>query len=153
MKITLFFIIPLLYGSLTGLLQHPGTNARPDNTNISSVGFQAEKSEGNQLYIKHCLQCHQTDGKGVRGMFPPLAGNEKIKGPATDIIKIVLFGLEGPITVNERDYNQPMPPQAYLTDKQIADILSYIRNSWGNQASNITPADVEKVRKPGKPKN
>jgi mono/diheme cytochrome c family protein len=153
MKITLLIVIALLNGSLAGLLNHPGTITGPDNINIASTGFQAEKSEGNQQYIKHCLQCHQTDGKGVRGMFPPLAGNEKIKGPATDIIKIVLFGLEGPLTVNERDYNQPMPPQAYLTDKQIADILSYIRNSWGNLASNVTPADVGKVRKLGKPKS
>jgi mono/diheme cytochrome c family protein len=153
MKILLFIIIPVVYLTLAGHLKNPGTNALPYNTNISSTAFQAEKSEGNQLYTKHCLQCHQTDGKGVRGMFPPLAGNDKIKGPATDIIKIVLFGLEGPITVNEKDYNQPMPPQAYLTDKQIADIVSYIRNSWGNQASNVTPADVDKVRKLGKPKN
>ena len=153
MKIVLFIIIPAVYLTLAGLAKHPGRYTLTDNTNISSAGFQAEKSEGNQLYIKHCLQCHQTDGKGVRGMFPPLAGNDKIKGPATDIIKIVLFGLEGPLTVNEKDYNQPMPPQAYLTDKQIADIVSYIRNSWGNQASNVTPADVDKVRKLGKPKN
>jgi len=153
MKTFLLIIIPVVYLTIAGHLKQTGTNPLPDNSNITSSGFQADKSEGNQQYAKHCLQCHQTDGKGVRGMFPPLAGNDKIKGPATDIIKIVLFGLEGPLTVNEKDYNQPMPPQAYLTDKQIADIVSYIRNSWGNQASNVTPADVDKVRKLGKPKN
>jgi mono/diheme cytochrome c family protein len=153
MKMDLFIIIPVVYLSLAGPLIHGITDKLPDGTAFTSAGFQAENSDGNQLYIKHCLQCHQNDGKGVRGMFPPLAGNDKIKGPATDIIKIVLFGLEGPITVNERDYNQPMPPQAYLTDKQIADILSYIRNSWGNQAPDVIPADVGKVRKLGKTKN
>jgi mono/diheme cytochrome c family protein len=153
MKIVFLVVIPVVWLSLAGLLRHDTAAKLPDCTTFASSGFQAEKSDGNQLYIKHCLQCHQNDGKGVRGMFPPLAGNDKIKGPAADIIKIVLFGLEGPITVNERDYNQPMPPQAYLTDKQIADILSYIRNSWGNKAPYVTQADVGKVRKLGKTKN
>jgi mono/diheme cytochrome c family protein len=85
-------------------------------------------------------------------MFPPLSGNEKITGPSSDIIRIVLFGLEGPITVNERDYNQPMPPQSYLTDKQLADILTYVRSSWDNKASPVTPEEVLKARKLGKVK-
>jgi mono/diheme cytochrome c family protein len=83
-------------------------------------------------------------------MFPPLAGNAKITGPSTDIIRIVLFGLEGPITVNERDYNQPMPPQGYLNDNQIADILCYVRSNWGNMAQPVTADEVAKARKLGK---
>lgn len=153
MKITLSIIITLFYFFFAGPVKHPWTDILSHSTNSVSELNQTEQPGGNQLYIKHCLQCHQNDGKGVRGMFPPLAGNDKIKGPATDIIRIVLFGLDGPLTVNERDYNQPMPPQAYLTDKQIADILSYIRSSWGNQASKVTAADVGNVRKLGKPKN
>lgn len=105
---------------------------------------------GNQLYAKYCMTCHQADGKGVRGMFPPLSGNPKVTGTSTDIIRIVLFGLEGPITVNERDYNQPMPPQGYLTDKQLADILTYVRSSWDNKASPVTADEVLKARKLGK---
>ena len=113
---------------------------------------QADQLTGAQLYAKYCLTCHQADGNGVHGQFPPLAGNSKITGPATDVIRIVLFGLEGPITVNERDYNQLMPAQGYLTDKQIADILSYVRSNWGNKAPPIKPDDVAKTRKPGKVK-
>lgn len=82
-------------------------------------------------------------------MFPPLAGNAKITGNPDDVIKIVLFGLQGPITVNDREYNQPMPPQAYLKDDQIAQILTYIRSSWGNDAPPITAANVGKIRKQG----
>jgi len=111
---------------------------------------QTDQSEGSLLYSKYCLACHQANGKGIRNMFPPLTGNEKITGPPADLIKIVLFGLEGPIIVNGREYNQPMPPQAYLTDKQISVILSYIRSSWGNNASPITSANVAKIRKQGK---
>jgi nitrite reductase (NO-forming) len=151
MKIILSSIITLFYFFFAGPLKYPATNL-PDARNTASEINQTQLS-GNQLYVKHCLQCHQNDGKGVRGMFPPLAGNDKIKGPPTDIIRFVLFGLEGPLTVNERDYNQPMPPQAYLTDQQIADILTYIRSSWGNQAPKVTASDVSKVRKLGKPKN
>jgi mono/diheme cytochrome c family protein len=117
------------------------------------VSGQVDQLTGGQLYAKHCLSCHQEDGKGVHGMFPPLAGNAKITGPSTDIIRIVLFGLTGSITVNDRDYNQPMPPQGYLNDSQIADILNYVRNSWGNKAPPVTADDVLKTRKLGKVTN
>jgi mono/diheme cytochrome c family protein len=116
-----------------------------------NISIQANQTSGNILYTKYCITCHQADGKGVRGMFPPLAGNAKITGPSSDLIRIVLFGLQGPITVNEREYNQPMPAQGYLNDTQIADILNYIRNSWDNKAQPITPGDVGKIRKLGKP--
>jgi mono/diheme cytochrome c family protein len=111
---------------------------------------QTDQSEGSQLYKKYCLACHQATGKGIRNMFPPLTGNEKITGPPAELIKIVLYGLEGPIVVNGREYNQPMPPQAYLTDKQISEILTFIRKSWGNDAPPITSANVQKIRKQGK---
>lgn len=125
-----------------------GKPAGPDKSH--TLIQQADQSEGSQLYNKYCLTCHQVNGKGIRNMFPPLAGNEKITGHPDELIKIVLFGLEGPITVNGREYNQPMPPQAYLTDKQISLILSYIRSSWGNNAPTITSENVEKIRKQGK---
>lgn len=115
-------------------------------------GASIQEGSGSQLYTKHCVTCHQADGKGVRNMFPPLSGNAKVTGNPEDIIKIVLFGLEGPITVNERDYNMAMPPQSYLTDKQIADILTYIRNSWENKAPPVTAGEVLKIRKTEKPK-
>jgi mono/diheme cytochrome c family protein len=115
--------------------------------------IQTARLTGSQLYIKQCLVCHQANGTGVPSMFPPLAGNDKIKGPSSELIKIVLFGLKGSIKVNGRDYNQVMPPQAYLSDKQIADILSYIRTTWGNKASLITPAEVGKIRKMGNARN
>ncbi len=103
-------------------------------------------SPGGQLYAKYCLTCHQADGGGVRNMFPPLAGNPKVTGSSSDIIKIVLFGLKGPIVVNERDYDQVMPPQNYLDDKQIADILTYVRSEWGNKAQPVKAEEIAKIR-------
>ena len=121
--------------------------------NEQKVLKYSDQLTGAQLYAKYCLTCHQADGNGVRGQFPPLAGNAKITGRSSDVIRIVLFGLEGPVTVNERDYNQLMPAQGYLTDEQIASILTYIRSNWGNKAPPVTPIDVAKTRKLGKASN
>jgi nitrite reductase (NO-forming) len=118
----------------------------------SNSAKQSGQSTGIQLYSKYCLTCHQADGKGVRGTFPPLAGNAKVTGPSAEIIKVVLFGLKGPVTVNGRDYNSVMPPQKYLSDQQIADILNYIRNNWENKAPPIKPDEVGKLRKAGNSK-
>lgn len=152
-----FFIISyLIFKVFTGIQTEFSGIVTGRMSNVSNgvtAKVQTDQSTGSQLYIKQCLTCHQANGTGVPGMFPPLAGNIKITGPSTDVIKIVLFGLQGPLTVNERDYNQVMPAQGYLTDKQIADILNYVRNIWGNKASRITPEEVEKVRKQGKAKN
>lgn len=121
-------------------------------TTATSEKLKVNQTTGDKLYKKYCLTCHQADGSGVRGMFPPFVGNGKITGPSNDLIRIVLFGLEGPIVVNGIDYDQTMPAQDYLSDKQIADILSYIRNKWGNKAPPITPEEVGKIRKSGKSK-
>jgi nitrite reductase (NO-forming)/hydroxylamine reductase len=110
----------------------------------------AVDQSGEGLYKQFCLSCHQPDGNGVRGMYPPLAGNPTITGPADSVITIVLKGLQGPIEVNGREYNQVMPAQDYLTDKQIADILTFIRSSWGNKAGPVKQEQVAKIRKTAK---
>jgi mono/diheme cytochrome c family protein len=83
---------------------------------------------------------------GVRRQFPPLAGNELVQTQADSVIKVVLLGLQGPVTVNGQQYNQVMPAQSQLTDQQIADILTYIRSSWGNNAPAVSAEEVRKVR-------
>lgn len=110
----------------------------------------ANAQSGPELFKTYCLSCHQADGNGVRGTYPPLAGNQVVTGPSEKVITIVLFGLEGPIEVNGREYNQLMPSQDYLNDKQVAEILTYVRNSWGNKADQIKPEQVAKIRKTGK---
>lgn len=126
-------------------------NAQQDSNAVQQKTIKPDQATGDQLYIKFCLTCHQPDGNGVRGMYPPLAGNEKINGPIAELVPIVLFGLEGPVEVNGREFNQVMPAQGYLEDKQIADILTYIRSSWGNKASPVKTEDVTNLRKAGKP--
>jgi len=94
-----------------------------------------------------CATCHQPDGKGLPGTFPPLAGSELLTGPAEKPIAIVLHGLNGPVTVAGAEYNGMMMPWGTLSDEQIAAILTYERSSWGNAASAVTAAEVAAVRK------
>ena len=94
-----------------------------------------------------CATCHQPDGKGMPGAFPPLAGSELLTGPADKPIAIVLHGLTGPVTVAGTEYNGMMMPWGTLSDEQIAAILTYERSSWGNTASAVTVAEVAAVRK------
>jgi len=104
---------------------------------------------GEELYSKMaCVGCHQADGNGLPGQFPPLAGSEYVvtEDPATPI-KILLAGLVGPITVKGAEYNGNMA--AYgpaLKDHEIAGVVTYIRKNWGNEASEVTQDQVAAVR-------
>lgn len=104
---------------------------------------------GEELYAVNCVTCHLQKGEGMEGSFPPLAKADFIEKDKTGkkTIGAVLNGLTGEITVNGKKYNVPMPAQNYLTDRQIADVLNYVRNSWGNKGKEITEAMVKAERK------
>ena len=101
---------------------------------------------GQNLYNKHCVSCHQIDGQGASGRFPTLVSNW-VQGDKKELIQIVLNGIEGDLEVNGEIYNGIMPHYNFLTDDQIADLLTYIRKSFGNNSSEITMDEVEEVRK------
>lgn len=101
---------------------------------------------GKGVYTTYCLACHQTDGSGVPGTYPPLKKSDVVNGDKDHVIHILLNGLSGEIVVNGKTYNSIMPTQSYLTDQQIADVLSYIRSDFGNNSEAITPDEVAKVR-------
>ncbi|HBH23500.1 MAG TPA: cytochrome C [Cytophagales bacterium] len=109
-----------------------------------------EVSQAEILYNQHCRSCHQTKGDGVPGMYPPLANSDWVEGDKTRIIESIIFGLEGPIEVNGETYNNAMPAMGYLTDEEVATILTYVRSNFGNDASAITIEEVAKVRASGK---
>ncbi|HSJ03224.1 MAG TPA: PVC-type heme-binding CxxCH protein, partial [Verrucomicrobium sp.] len=104
---------------------------------------------GKAIYDALCLNCHQPEGKGLPGIYPPLAGSEWINGDKSALIKIVLHGLVGPITVAGQTYGVqtpiPMPPMG-LDDDQLANVLSYVRANFGHQEPAISPAEVKAVR-------
>ncbi len=104
--------------------------------------------EGERIYNQTCMACHQSNGQGLPGVFPPLAGSDFLKADHDRAIAIVINGLQGEIEVNGKPYNQIMTPQN-LTDEQIANVLSFVMNSWGNQEGAIEPAHVKRVRDSG----
>jgi mono/diheme cytochrome c family protein len=102
---------------------------------------------GQQLYQKYCLTCHQSDGGGVPRMTPPLFGTDYTTGDKKRLISIVLNGLNEPIEVQDENYFSPMASFSYLTDKEIASILTYVRTHFGNKAGPVTDKEVAAVRK------
>lgn len=102
---------------------------------------------GKEVYATFCMNCHMEDGKGMENEYPPVAKSDYLKRPAKDLINNVLKGESGELKVNGVLYNAIMPAQDYLTDGQIADVLNYVNNSWGNKnLKAITPEQVKKIR-------
>lgn len=106
----------------------------------------ASIKRGQQVYSTTCIVCHQKDGGGVPRLNPPLIKTSYVLGDKSQLIQIVLKGLNQPIEVEGETYNNVMPPFAHLTDQQIADVLTYVRNSFGNKASAVTVSQVKAER-------
>ncbi len=100
---------------------------------------------GKRVY-NNCISCHQTDGQGMEGSYPPLVGSDWVLGSKVRLSAILLHGLEGEIEVLGETYNDVMPPWSHLSDLQIASVLTYVRNSWGNEAEPVAEALVADVR-------
>lgn len=105
-----------------------------------------ELKNGKEVYIQYCQSCHMENGEGLEGVYPPVAKTNYLKN-TKKIIDVILKGQFGEVIVNGKKYNTDMPAQPYLTDKQIADVLTYIRSNWGNKYPTVTPAQVKAQRK------
>lgn len=131
---------------------HSFQNTSGENQSSPAV-FHQQKLPGEMIYKKYCISCHQPDGGGVPNMAPPLQQTSYVLGEKETLIKIVLNGLKN-VEINDETYNNPMPALgSVLKDKEIADVLTYVRNSFGNKAPAITSADVTKVRSDAKSKS
>lgn len=105
------------------------------------------KDPGKKLYEANCQVCHQATGLGLPGVFPPLAKSDYLMADKKRAIKTILHGMTGEIIVNGKKYTSAMPPQPLLSDKEVADILNYVMNAWGNKAKGkVTAADVKMLR-------
>jgi mono/diheme cytochrome c family protein len=127
----------------------PGATTTP--LAAASPNTPGDATAGEAVYLRVCLVCHQFTGLGLPGAFPPLAGASIVtEADPGKIIRIVLHGLQGPITVNGTPFNSVMPPPLPpLTDKEIADVLTFVRNEWGNQAPPIAIEAVAAIRAKG----
>jgi nitrite reductase (NO-forming)/hydroxylamine reductase len=101
---------------------------------------------GKGIYEANCGACHQPNGKGLPGAFPPLAESDYLLRDREDVLAVALFGLSGPITVNDQEYNGVMPSMGHLKDEDLAAALTYVFNSWGNSLAAVTPAEVAALR-------
>lgn len=134
-------------------VESPKTDVAATASPVATAGeaSAAQIAAGQQTYMMVCFACHQPTGLGLPPLFPPLAGSDWVDAPKPDrLIRIVLHGVMGPITISGKPFVSPapmMPPQgASLNDKQIADVLTYVRNSWGHKASAVTPEEVKAIR-------
>ncbi len=93
-----------------------------------------------------CAACHQGDGSGVEGVFPPLIGTERVLEEPEEFAALILHGIQGPITVDGVDYDDVMPDHQRLSDRDVAAVMTYVRNSWGNDADPIDEAFVAEIR-------
>ena len=117
------------------------------NPTIAGLTKEMQIEKGKQVFMGLCFACHQPDGKGLPGAFPPLAKSDFLLADPDRAVRIVLKGLSGPVTVNGQTFNSIMPPQeAVLTDAQIADVLTYVTNSWGNTGVAFKANQVKAIR-------
>lgn len=109
-------------------------------------GLQQSIKRGETIYQANCSSCHMPQGEGLEGVFPPLAKTDYLKN-AKRAISIVVNGQQGEIIVNGNKYNTPMAALPQLSDEEVADVLNYIRNNWGNKNPIIKTAQVKAERK------
>jgi len=115
-------------------------------TNLSEDPVLQQINNGKLVYNKNCAACHQINGTGMPGVFPPLAKSDFLNANVNRAIKQVIVGSSGPITVNGKKYTVPMP-KPELNDQQIADVLTYIYANWGNNKTVLKSEMVVAMRK------
>jgi nitrite reductase (NO-forming) len=129
------------------------------NPSLAAVGVAAKSQKagaltveeqvnaGQALFAGTCSTCHQGNGEGMPGVFPPLAKSDYIAADPKRVAQIITHGLQGPVTVNGKEYNSIMPPMSQLTDDEVANISTYVLNSWGNPGGRITKDEAAEIRK------
>lgn len=114
---------------------------------VAASSFDELFKKGEKLYQANCQACHQASGKGIPGAFPPLEKSEWVTGSKEQLVAIILYGLQGEVTVNNEKYNSSMPGQmGNLTDEDVAAVSTYIRNSFGNEADLVATEVVQQVK-------
>lgn len=137
--------IALLLGStvlVTTAVQADDKVHRAEVAKASSANMET----GEKLYKTHCAACHQADGTGLPGAFPPLSGNPNLADNPLYAVTTIIQGKQGPLDVNGVTYNSVMPPMGYLSDSEIAEITHYVLNAWGHKHGSVTEANVATER-------
>ena len=118
-----------------------------ESASTGDLTVEQQVKAGEALFLGTCSTCHQANGAGMEGVFPPLANSDYIAKDPSALPRVILHGLEGPVTVNGTDYNSIMPPMSQLTDDEVANISTYVLNSWGNPGGRVTKDEAAAIRK------
>ena len=118
----------------------------PKDDAIVNKTKEQQIADGKVIYTKTCVACHQAQGQGMEGAFPPLAKSDFLNADVDRAIDIVLHGKQGEVTVNGKKYNSVMTPQP-LSVQEVADVLTYVYNTWDNSKKVVTPEMVQKIKK------
>jgi len=139
----IWFQVPLIptTENLPTILKEP-----PASAAVAATAPAGPTDPGAQVFTTVCAACHQADGKGLPGAFPPVAGSDWVTADPETPIRVILAGLSGPIKVNGTDFNSMMPPPPGLDDEKIANVLTYVRANFGNKAGAISKDQVAAVR-------
>lgn len=148
MKKLIIVLICLIGADFSGSAQNrPSGKQFKAGTSPAKQGLSIlQMTNGRKVYDLYCQACHQADGNGVPRLNPPLSGTVYVNGSKTRLIDIVLKGLSDPIEINGEEYNNPMAAHDFLTDQQIADVLTFVRNSFGNKSGPVSVEEVKKQR-------
>ena len=133
-----------------------GTRAQPNLAGVTAAAASAKTGDltaeeqikaGKELFAGTCSTCHQPNGEGLEGVFPPLAKSDWIAKNPKVVPNAILHGVQGKLTVNGKDYNSVMPPMSQLTDDEVANISTYVLNTWGNPGGRVMKAEAAEIRK------
>ena len=138
----------LLGLGLNGIAQTKKQSVSKTKTTTSpaSANLKAVMLRGKGIYDTYCLSCHQADGGGVPNLNAPLIKSANVVGPKNKLIDIILTGMQG-VEIDGETYSNSMPAFNYLSEQQIADVLTFVRNNFGNKASAVTIAEVKAMKK------
>jgi nitrite reductase (NO-forming) len=132
-----------------------GDRAAPNMTAVTTATASAAKgtmtlqeqmAAGKALFNGTCSVCHQSNGAGLPGVFPPLAKSDYLNNDAHKGAGVVVHGLAGKVKVNDKEYDSVMPPMNQLNDDEVANILTYVLNSWDNKGGQVKTEDVKAIR-------
>ena len=148
----IFALAHVLWGAIYIVMTGPfGTPTLGDQRTLADLSGPAPGAggvvDGKKVFSVNCVACHQTTGKGLAGVFPPLDGSEWVTGEPRILVNILLHGINGELEVMGVAYKGAMPAFKQLTDAELAAVASYVRAEWSNKAAPIPPALFEAERK------
>lgn len=136
-------VLGCLLSACSFLLLACGESGKEKNT--SSNKFKRYYHQGEQLYLKHCANCHQKDGSGLGRLYPPLAQSDFMDQHFNEVLCLIRNGRQGELIVNEISYHHPMPANSSLTDLEIAEIATFVYNTWTHERGIVEVKEVSGI--------